>query len=175
MDAVDALALCAGLKTKTGDSFNDQGRDVRALHVLFDAAEEQWRTLGEALPEHEAVDFEDFPPLQQPRAWLRDMRQLRRMGMDFVQHHESWLKKSGVCPSDRSVSEHSSLCRALNYLACYDQLSLPALATCRRGSFEPAKSTHRNGPRAARSVLLRVCRGDGTQGDGGRVGWSTQL
>ena len=32
--------------------------------------------------------------------------------------HESWLKKSGVRSSDRSVYEHASLCRALNYMMC---------------------------------------------------------
>ncbi|CAE7261188.1 NHX3 [Symbiodinium sp. CCMP2592] len=36
-------------------------RDIRVLPVLFDAAEERWRSLEEALAEFEEVDFEDFP------------------------------------------------------------------------------------------------------------------
>ena len=103
-------------------------RDLRILPVLFDSAEERWRTLSEAVPEYEEVDFEDFP-LQGPRTLYRDARQLRRCGMDFVQHHESWLKKSGVRVTDRSVHEHSAICRVLNFMACYDQLNIVSLAS----------------------------------------------
>ena len=102
-------------------------RDVRVLPVLFDSAEERWRTVAEAVPESEEVDYEDFP-LAGPRTVMRDMRQLRRAGQDFLQHHESWIKKSGVRSTDRSVHEHSSLCRALHLMICYDQLNAPALA-----------------------------------------------
>ena len=103
-------------------------KDVRVLSVLFDTAEERWRTVTEAVPEFEEVDYDDFP-LQGPRTISHDSRQLRRLGMDFVQHHESWIKKSGVRSSDRSVHEHSSICRVLNMMMCYDQLNLPALAS----------------------------------------------
>ena len=85
-------------------------KDVRILSVLFDTAEERWRTVAEAVPEFEEIDYDDFP-LQGPRTISHDSRQLRRLGMDFVQHHESWMKKSGVRSSDRSVHEHSSICR----------------------------------------------------------------
>jgi hypothetical protein len=63
-----------------------------------------------------------------PRTVAHDTRQLRRQGMTYQQHHEAWLKKSGVRINDRSVHEHQVLCRALNLFACYDQLNLPALA-----------------------------------------------
>ena len=39
---------------------------------------------------------------------FRDMKQLRRLGFDWVQHHESWICKSGVRATDRSVHEHMS-------------------------------------------------------------------
>lgn len=106
----------------------EEVRDLRILPVMLDAAEERWRLLSEAIPEYEEVDFDDFP-LQGPRTVYRDVRQLRRQGMDFVQHHESWLKKSGVRASDRSVYEHACICRTLNYMASYDQLNLPSLAS----------------------------------------------
>ena len=48
--------------------------------------------------------------------------------MSWVQHHESWLKKSGVRVTDRSVHEHSSICRVLDYMSSYDQLNIPSLA-----------------------------------------------
>ena len=102
-------------------------RDLRILPVIFDSAGERWRTVSEAVPEFEDVEFDDYP-LQGPRTVSHDTRQLRRLGLDFVQHHESWLKKSGVRPTDRSVHEHSSVCRALNLMMCYDQLNLPAIA-----------------------------------------------
>ena len=103
-------------------------QDVRILPVLFDTAEERWRTILEAVPDFLEVDFDDFP-LQGPRTILHDARQLRRLGLDFVQHHEGWVKKSGVRHSDRSVHEHASICRALNYMMCYDQLNLGGLAS----------------------------------------------
>ncbi|CAE7434980.1 unnamed protein product [Symbiodinium sp. KB8] len=52
-------------------------RDVRTLPVMFDIAEERWRTIAESLPELEEVDFADWP-LQGPRTMFRDLRQLRR-------------------------------------------------------------------------------------------------
>lgn len=103
-------------------------KDIRVLPVLFDSAEERWRTLAEAAPDLEEADYDDFP-LNGPRTLYHDIRQLRRQGMDFVQHHESWVKKSGVRNSDRSVFEHSSVCRVLNLMLCYDQLNVPALAS----------------------------------------------
>ena len=103
-------------------------RDVRIMPVMFDTANERWRTIHEASPDIEEVEYDDFP-LQGPRTICHDIRQLRRLGMDFVQHHESWLRKSGVRNSDRSVYEHSSICRALNFMLCYDQLNVGALAS----------------------------------------------
>ena len=76
----------------------------------------------------EEIDYDDFP-LQGPRTITHDTRQLRRLGFDFVQHHKSWVKKSGVRVSDRSVHEHSAICRCLSYMMCYDQLNLCALAS----------------------------------------------
>lgn len=106
----------------------EESRDLRILPVMFDAGEERWRNLADAIGEYEEVDFDDFP-LQGPRTVYRDVRQLRRQGMDFIQHHESWLKKSGVRSSDRSVYEHACICRTLNYMASYDQLNIPSLAS----------------------------------------------
>ena len=111
-----------------GDDKRAPEKDVRVLAVMYDTADERWRTLAEAMPEVEEIDFDDFP-LAGPRTIHRDMKQLRRLGFDWVQHHESWTRKSGVRPTDRSVHEHSSICRALNYMLCYDQLNLAALAS----------------------------------------------
>ena len=49
------VCQAGGLNAKTGDSLNDQGKDVWIFQVLFDSA--RWRTVGEALPEYEEVDF----------------------------------------------------------------------------------------------------------------------
>ena len=122
----------------------EQVKDVLILPVFFDAAEERYRTLQEAVPEYEEIDFDDYP-LQGPRTMFRDLKQLRRTGQDFMMHHEAWVKKSGVRPADRSVYEHSSLCRALQLMMSYDQLNLPALASAealnrRRALIEHAHS-----------------------------------
>ena len=98
------------------------------LPVMYDTAEERWRTLAEAMPEIEEIDFDDWP-LAGPRTIHRDMKQLRRLGFDWTQHHESWVRKSGVRASDRSVHEHSSICRVLNFMTCYDQMNVAALAS----------------------------------------------
>lgn len=119
--SMEHARLGAGIETKSE-------KDVRVLSVLFDSADERWRTIHEAVPELEEVEYEDFP-LQGPRTLFRDVRQLRRLGLDFCQHHESWLKKSGVRAGDRSVHEHASLCRALNWMLCYDQLNICGLAS----------------------------------------------
>ena len=71
-------------------------RDVRVLPVLYDAGDERWRTLQEAIGELEEVEFEDFPLLSGPRTMFLDLRQMRRSGLDFLLQHEAWLKKSGV-------------------------------------------------------------------------------
>ena len=101
--------------------------DVRILPVLFDAAEERYRTMGEAVPDYTEIEYEDFP-LQGPRTVMHDVRVLRRLGLDFLLHHDSWVKKSGVRTTDRSVYEHSSICRALHLMVTYDQLNVPSIA-----------------------------------------------
>lgn len=103
-------------------------RDLRVIPVQYDTAEERWRTLAEAIPELEEIEFDDFP-LRGPCTMFRDARQLRRQGMDFLQHHEAWLQKSGVRSTDRSVHEHANLCRVLQYMASYDQLNIASLAS----------------------------------------------
>ncbi|CAE7038510.1 unnamed protein product [Symbiodinium sp. CCMP2592] len=119
--SMDVARMGAGVEAKSE-------KDVRVLSVLFDSADERRRTIHEAVPELEEVEYEDFP-LQGPRTLFRDVRQLRRLGLDFCQHHESWLKKSGVRAGDRSVHEHASICRALNWMLCYDQLNICGLAS----------------------------------------------
>ncbi|CAE7299586.1 UPF1 [Symbiodinium sp. CCMP2592] len=122
-----APEVSSALRPRAGD-VQAAERDVRVLPVMFDASDERWRTLTEAFPEYEEIEYDDFP-LTGPRTVYRDIRQLRRLGFDFVQHHESWVRKSGVRGTDRSVHEHSSICRALNFMASYDQLNLPSLAS----------------------------------------------
>ena len=123
----EAGAVSELLKAGSG-TLSAEDKDVRVLPVLFDTAEERWRTVAEAVVDHDEIDVTDFP-LQGPRTICRDARQLRRLGLDFVQHHEAWCRKSGVRSGDRSVHEHASLCRALNLMMCYDQLNVGALAS----------------------------------------------
>ena len=121
------LAALADLAKQSTSAAPAAERDVRILPVLFDVADERWRTITEALPELDEADFADWP-LQGPRTLFRDLRQLRRLGTDFVQHHEGWVRKSGIRPTDRSVHEHLAICRALNLLVSYDQLNIVNIA-----------------------------------------------
>ena len=74
-----------------GGGKKEEARDVRVLPVLFDSAEERWRTIAEALPESDEIEYDDFP-LTGPRTVLRDLRQLRRAGLDF-------------CPTPRELDQ----------------------------------------------------------------------
>ena len=144
---VGAMKGVFGLR---GEEAKAEERDLRILPVVFDAAEERYRTIQECIPEYEEVDFDDFP-LAGPRTMFHDSRQLRRMGLDFIMHHEAWLKKSGVRSTDRSVHEHSSLCRVLHLMMTYDQLNLPSLASAealnrRRALIEYAHSGRPDAP-----------------------------
>ena len=58
VDAHEVSSMSAFFK-KAVDK--DQAVDLRVLPVLYDGAEERWRTLAEAVPEYEEVDFDDFP------------------------------------------------------------------------------------------------------------------
>ena len=99
-------------------------RDVRVLPVLYDAGDERWRTLQEAIGELEEVEFEDFPLLSGPRTMFLDLRQMRRSGLDFLLQHEAWLKKSGVW----SAHNGPFSARARQYMPCpqLDALVRPA-------------------------------------------------
>lgn len=82
---------------------------------------------------------------------MRDVRQLRRQSMDFMMHHESWLKNSGVRSTDRSVYEHACICRVLHYMVSYDQLNVVSLASAealnrRRALIEIAHQGRPEGP-----------------------------
>lgn len=146
----DMVRVARGLKSGIPAEDQKEERDVRILPVLYDTGDERYRTVNEAVVEIEEIDFDDFP-LQGPRTVAHDVRQLRRLGLDFNQHHESWLKKSGVRSSDRSVHEHGTLCRALHYMLCYDQLNIAALASAeainrRRSLIEFAHSGRPDAP-----------------------------
>jgi len=101
--------------------------DARILPVKFDSAEERWRTIEEAAPLLYEEEFYDVP-LTGPRTVMATIRGLRRAGHTFLQHHEGWVRRSGVRMNDRRVHEHLSVCRALHLLTCYDQLCVSNLA-----------------------------------------------
>ena len=102
------------------------------------------------MPDYDEIEYEDFP-LQGPRTMFRDLRQPRRLGMSFIQHHKSWLRKSGLRSTDRSIYEHSTLCPWLDFMASYHQLNLPALASAealnrRRALIEIARQGRPDAP-----------------------------
>ena len=97
-----------------GDEPKAPERDMRVLPVMYDAADERWRTLVEAMPEMEKIDFDDFPEwatyhLPGHESSCADLvltgSSIMRVGLARV---ESGLQ--------RSVHEHSSICRALNFM-----------------------------------------------------------
>ncbi|CAE8590745.1 unnamed protein product [Polarella glacialis] len=124
--------------------------DVRVLPVSFDAGDERWKSLEEAVPLYYEEDFEDYP-LGGPRTMAHTVRQLKRMSMSFLQQHEAWVRKSGIRSADRAVREHMALCRALHLLATYDQVNMPNIAGAealnrRRALIENAYSGHPESP-----------------------------
>lgn len=101
--------------------------DVRTLPVLFDPQGGRWRRLDESALLSRQENFVDFP-LDGPRVagWL--LQTLRKINMDFMGHHEKWVRQSNIRGNDRAIFEHKTLCRALQLFCCYDQLCLPNLA-----------------------------------------------
>ena len=141
-------ALRAEYTGKKKDKPEDD--DVRTLEVAYDAGEERWQRLDTAVPKYVEEDFADWP-LAGPRSCGYVMRQLRRSNLNWMTQHESWVARSGVRASDRSVHEHRALSRALEYLASYDQLQVPNLAGAevivrRRQLIEQAHSGHPEAP-----------------------------
>ncbi|CAE8724937.1 unnamed protein product [Polarella glacialis] len=124
--------------------------DVRVLPVTFDAGDERWKSLEDAVPLYYEEDFEDYP-LGGPRTMAHTVRQLKRMSMSFLQQHEAWVRKSGIRSADRAVHEHLAICRCLHLLATYDQVNMPNIAGAealnrRRALIENAYSGHPESP-----------------------------
>ena len=95
-----AVVLAQGMSAKAASAIYELARgvidkggieekDVRVLPILFDLAEERWRTITEAVPDYDEVDLPIF--LFRVLAPYTGM-----FGLDFVQHHKSWLRKSRV-------------------------------------------------------------------------------
>ena len=87
--------------------------------------------------------------LEVARSTLTVIRQLRRDGRSFLQHHDEWVLRSQVEGSNRAVHEHRLLSRALHFAVVYDQLAIPNLASCelllrRRMIIERARSGGRS-------------------------------
>ena len=102
-------------------------RDVRVLDVIYDSADERWRTIEELVPEVHEEPFDDWP-IEGPRTINYSLKQLRRQGESWLDAHERWVRRSGISSSDRAIHEHQALCRVLHLLCSYDQLNLPNLA-----------------------------------------------
>ena len=108
---------------------DDDDIDVRVLPVLFEPGGDRWRTLPEAMALYFEEDMPDFP-IRNVRTVYSTVKEMKRRGMTFLQHHESWVLKAGIAHSNRSTHEHKSLCRALHWFQGYDQLNLCNSAGC---------------------------------------------
>ena len=125
--------------------------DLRILPVHFERDGRRFRRLQEREPEYEEDEFTDWP-LQGERSMSAAARGLRRKDQSWLQHHENWLKHSGVRPNDRSTHEHRVLCASLRHYTTYDQVCTVNLAGCeainaRRELIEYAHRTTPEQPR----------------------------
>ena len=125
--------------------------DLRILPVHFERDGRRFRRLQECEPECEEDEFTDWP-LQGDRSMSAAARGLRRKDQSWLQHHENWLKHSGVRPNDRSTHEHRVLCASLRHFTTYDQVCTVNLAGCeainaRRELIEYAHRTTPEQPR----------------------------
>ena len=100
--------------------------DLRVLEVLFDSAEERFRSYDSAANTYAEHDFFDWP-IDGPRSTYSVLKQLRRDGRTFLQQHDDWALRGQVDASNRAVHEHRLLSRALPDSVIYDQLAVPNL------------------------------------------------
>lgn len=58
-------------------------------------------------------------PLDGPRvsAWL--LQTLHKINLDFVGHHEKWIRQPGIRGNDCAIFEHRTICRSLQLLCSY--------------------------------------------------------
>ncbi len=125
--------------------------DIRVLPVHFERDGRRFRPLSECEPEYLEEAFEDWP-LDGERTLGYAARELRRGDMSWLQHHERWLKFSGVRSNDRSSHEHLALCTAMHHFSTYDQLCIVNSAGCealnsRRELIEHARKQSPEAPR----------------------------
>ena len=124
--------------------------DLRILPVHYESGAERWRNLEDTLPLLTEEEFEDWP-IEGPRTMLYNVKTLRKRSQSWMQQHEAWLTRSGIRHSDRSVHEHRTLSRALEYMTCYDQLNVASLASAevlvrRKALIEQAHSGRPDAP-----------------------------
>ena len=128
-DFLGARAVSAEAATGGGVGTPDPPEnDVRVLGVLYDSAEERYRSYESAVNSCFEEDFVDWP-LEGPRSTLTVLRQLRRDGRSFLQHHDEWVQRSQIDGSNRAVHEHRLLSRSLHLAVTYDQVHAPNLAS----------------------------------------------
>ena len=102
--------------------------DVRILPIQYDLVSgERHRSLEESAALLSPATFGDWP-IDGPRSMSWFTRNLRKSHLTFLTHHQKWIAQSGIRDGDRVRHEHSSLCRALDLLASYDQLNIANLA-----------------------------------------------
>jgi len=113
----------------TDDAKVDDDPDLRVLPVKFERDGRRFRRLQDAQVDMEEEAFDDWP-LDTKRSLTHTLRELRRADLSWLQHHDNWMKVSGVRVNDRSAHEHQLLCTALHWFTCYDQICVVNSAGC---------------------------------------------
>ncbi len=103
--------------------------DMRILPVKLEKDLRRFRRLQDAEQEMFEEPLDDWP-LDGERTLAHALRELRREDRSWLQHHEHWMKVSGVRNNDRSAHEHFSICTALHWFTCYDQYNVVNSAGC---------------------------------------------
>lgn len=101
--------------------------DLRTLSITFETTGERNRRFEDAVQFYESVQFTDSP-VKGPATALWCCRFIKQFGGNPMAWHQRWVLLTKLQHTDPYVIQHESLLRAIEILACYDQLNLGAVA-----------------------------------------------
>lgn len=116
-------ALGGGDRDVDADVGLGGGSDARKLSVLFDEQGRRHRCFQSSMERCKEDSWSDWP-VRDPRTAAWTLRFIESVHRTPTNHHTTWRSLCRLGPHDAGVSEHKTICRALEAAACYDQCNI---------------------------------------------------
>jgi len=101
--------------------------DVRILSLIYDNNGERFREFSESVQFFEETVWSDSP-VKGPATTLWCMKFFKNHGGPVAWHYR-WMAMTKLSVTDAGVMTHETCCRALEVMACFDQLNVASLAS----------------------------------------------